>query len=99
MTDIMQTTLNDGPSQGSRAYPWGSNTFSKSLSSSAIVQEQSIRNTNYTSKPAAGKHKFVMVDFSSLVSPTDIEFDRKMEDQVLALDKQNSNESDSRTIK
>ena len=33
-----------------------------------------------------------------MVSPTDIEFDRKMEDQVQALDKQNSDESESKNI-
>ncbi len=38
------------------------------------------------------------LEYATMVSPTDIEFDQKMEDQVQALDKQNSDESDSKNI-
>ncbi len=44
MTDIIQTTLNDTTPQPSI---WGSSAFGKSLSSTAIIQDPSIRGSNF----------------------------------------------------
>lgn len=115
MTDMIHTTLNDTAPPA--ASIWGGSAFSKSLSSTAIIPDQSIRGGSNFGKSHHGKllqkcsgnALFLMYnndvisnslfysfsDYGAMVSPTDIEFDQKMEDQVQALDKQNSDESDS----
>lgn len=88
MTDIMQKSSTN-ESKGFGGYAWSSSSggglFSKSHSSAAIMAEVKLlidqkAPARYTSELPVAHYE------SNLISPTDIEFDRKMEDQVHALD-------------
>ncbi|KAJ3274009.1 hypothetical protein HDV01_003679 [Terramyces sp. JEL0728] len=89
MNDIMQAGMNQEPTGfvdpfGYRS-SWAAPQFNKSLSSAAIMTENTGLPPSY---PREQPTEYP-------ISPTDIEFDQKMEDQVLALDKQDSGESNS----
>ncbi|KAJ3321398.1 hypothetical protein HDV06_004383 [Boothiomyces sp. JEL0866] len=87
MNDIMQSGMNQESTGFADPFgyrsSWAAPQFNKSLSSAAILTENSGLPPSY---PRDTNTEYP-------ISPTDIEFDQKMEDQVQALDKQDSGES------
>ena len=65
MNEIIQTSLADPSTQASI---WGSSAFGKSLSSSSIIQDQSIRGSSNFGKPNNGNYEsiFVLIVFSRI---------------------------------
>ncbi|KAJ3313743.1 hypothetical protein HDV04_001547 [Boothiomyces sp. JEL0838] len=94
MNDIMQAGMNQENTGFADPFgyrsSWAAPQFNKSLSSAAIMTEVKATLTQNSGLPPSYPRDTTN---EYPISPTDIEFDQKMEDQVQALDKQDSGES------